>query len=404
MDSPEVRGSLDGADFPPLDVPLLEKASDEVLSTVIELRRAIHRRPELAHQEYHTTEAIATVLRQAGLSPRTRTPRTGLTVELGSGERAVGFRADLDALPIQEPEDHLFRSEIPGVMHACGHDVHSAVAVGLALALSRLEPLPGRVRFIFQPAEETFPGGGQEMVREGAAEGLAAVIAFHVDPTLDPGRFGMRSGPITGSADRFYLTLEGPGGHTARPHRTVDLIYAAGKVITELPALLDRVTDSRLPLALVFGKVAGGTAENVIPTVVEISGTCRTLDRRLWEEIPALLDRLVHEIVAPTGAKVLLHYQRGIPPVVNDERVVSICRQAVAAAAGWEAVAVAPTSMGAEDFARFTEAAPGALIRLGARPGRREVDLHSAAFVAAEEAIRPALLGGLACLLSLLEI
>lgn len=383
--------------------PNLRGLVAEILPRVIELRQAIHRHPELAHEEYQTTERVATLLREAGLSPRTRTPRTGLTVEVGSGEKLIGFRADLDALPIQEPEGLPFRSQVAGVMHACGHDVHTAVAVGLTLALSRLEPLAGRIRVIFQPAEETFPGGGQELVREGAADGLESIIAFHVDPSLEAGKVGLRSGPITGSADRFYISLEGPGGHTARPHKTVDLIYAAGKVITELPALLNRLTDSRMPMTIVFGKVAGGSADNVIPTSVELSGTCRTLDRTLWEEIPALIDRLAQEIVAPTGAKVLVHYQRGIPPVVNDEKVVARCRQAIATAMGLESVVVAPTSMGAEDFACFTEVVPGSLIRLGAKPPGRDVDLHSASFTANETALESGLLAGLACLLGLLE-
>lgn len=383
--------------------PNLRGLVAEVLPKVIDLRRAIHRHPELAHEEYQTTERVATALRDAGLSPRTRTPRTGLTVEVGSGEKLIGFRADLDALPIQEPEGLPFRSQVQGVMHACGHDVHTAVAVGLSLALSRLEPLAGRIRVIFQPAEETFPGGGQELVREGAADGLESIIAFHVDPSLEAGKVGLRSGPITGSADRFYISLEGPGGHTARPHKTVDLIYAAGKVITELPALLNRLTDSRMPMTIVFGKVAGGTADNVIPTSIELSGTCRTLDRTLWEEIPGLIDRITQEIVAPTGAKVLVHYQRGIPPVVNDEKVVARCRQAIATAMGLESVVVAPTSMGAEDFACFTEVVPGSLIRLGAKPPGRDVDLHSASFTANETALETGLLAGLACLLGLLE-
>jgi amidohydrolase len=289
-------------------------------------------------------------------------------------------------------------------MHACGHDVHTAIGTGVALALARLEPLPGRVRVIFQPAEETFPGGGQDMVREGHADGLESIIAFHVDPTIPAGKIGLRSGAITASADRFYVTLEGPGGHTARPHRTVDLIYAAGKVITDLPALVDRLTDSRAPLALVFGRVAGGTADNVIPTTVELSGTCRTLDRTVWQEIPALLERLVQEIAAPTGAKVIVHCQRGIPPVMNDEGVVAVCREAVTHSLGLEAATIAPASMGAEDFARFTEAVPGALLRLGARPEGRDVDLHSAAFAVDEAAIETGLIAGVFSVLALLAI
>lgn len=376
----------------------------ELLPTVVSIRRAIHRQPELAYQEYKTTELVVDQLRSSGLSPRTRTPKTGLIVEIGTGHPVVGFRADLDALPIQEPEGLEFRSEIPNVMHACGHDVHTAIGVGVALALARLEPLPGKVRVVFQPAEETFPGGGQEMVREGAADGLDSVIAFHVDPTIAAGRVGLRSGAITASADRFYITLEGPGGHTARPHRTVDLIYAAGKVITELPALIDRLTDSRAPLVLVFGRVAGGTADNVIPTTVELSGTVRTLDRVMWEEITALLEKLVQEIAAPTGAKVTFHCQRGIPPVINDEAVVAVCREAIALNLGLEAVTVAPTSMGAEDFARFTEAVPGALLRLGARPAGRDVDLHSAAFQVDEGALETGLLAGVSSVLALLSV
>ncbi|MGQ0847616.1 MAG: amidohydrolase [Actinomycetota bacterium] len=375
----------------------------EVLPMVVELRRALHRHPELAYQEYQTTDRIAATLRNHGLSPRSRTPRTGLTVEVGSGTRCVGIRADLDGLPIQEPEGLEFRSEISGVMHACGHDLHAAIATGIAIILSRSEPLSGRVRVIFQPAEETFPGGGQEMVREGAAEGLASVIAFHADPTLEPGKVGMREGPITASADRFFITLEGPGGHTARPHRTVDLINAAGRIVADLPALIDRLTDSRLPKSLVFGRINGGTADNVIPTTVEMSGTCRTLDRSVWEEIPGLIDRLVQELAAPTGAKVLVHYQRGIPPVINDAKVVAVCRQAVGTVLGHDNVAEAPPSMGAEDFARFTEAAPGSLIRLGVRTAGRAVDLHSAGFRADEAALETGLLAGTAAVIGLLE-
>ena len=375
----------------------------ELLPTVVKLRRAIHRQPELAYAEYQTTELVVDELRRNGLSPRTRTPRTGLTVEIGSGHPAVGFRADLDALPIQEPEGLEFRSEVPSVMHACGHDVHTAIGIGLALALARLQPFKGRVRVIFQPAEETFPGGGQEMVREGAADGLDSIMAFHVDPTIAAGRVGLRSGAVTASADRFFITLEGPGGHTARPHRTVDLIYAAGKIITDLLALIDRLTDSRAPLALVFGRVAGGTADNVIPSTVELSGTCRTLDRGMWEEIPALLDRLVQEIAAPTGAKATSHFQRGIPPVVNDETVVAICREAIAHNLGLESVTVSPTSMGAEDFARFTEAVPGALLRLGVKPEGHDVDLHSSAFRVDEAALETGLLAGVASVMALLS-
>ncbi|HJU80545.1 MAG TPA: amidohydrolase [Acidimicrobiia bacterium] len=373
----------------------------EFLPEVVELRRQLHRRPELAYREVATTELIETRLRTAGLEPRARSPRTGLVVEVGKGEHLVGFRSDLDALPIQEPEGPVHRSEIPGVMHACGHDVHTAIGAGLALVAARLE-LERRIRFVFQPAEEAFPGGGQELVAEGAAEGLAAIVAFHCDPTLEVGKVGMRSGPITASADRFFVTLEGPGGHTARPHRTVDLVFASGLLVSQLPGLIDRHTDARLPKAVVFGSISGGTAENVIPTRVELSGTCRTLDRGLWEEIPSLLERLVHEIVAPTGAKVGFKYVRGVPPVINNSDVVAACREAVSHSLGVSSIVEAESSMGAEDFSAFTEAVPGALMRLGVKtPGERSVDLHSASFCADEGAVEVGLLAGMASLLAI---
>ncbi|HEY7705388.1 MAG TPA: amidohydrolase [Acidimicrobiia bacterium] len=372
-----------------------------ILPSVIDLRRAIHSHPELAHAESNTTALISTFLTQQGLSPELR-KATGLTVMVGSGERLVGFRADLDALPIQEPDGLEFRSQVPGVMHACGHDIHASVAAGMAVAASRTE-LPGRIRFIFQPAEETFPGGAEDLVAEGMAEGLEAIVAFHVDPTLEPGRIGFRSGPITASADRLVIKLEGPGGHTARPHRSVDLVYATGKVITDLPAILDRTIDARLPAALVFGRVTSGSAFNVIPTSAEIAGTFRTLDHGLWAEAPVLIDRLLQEIVAPTGAKAFLDYQRGIPPVVNDEHVVAVLREAVGVALGVEAVAPTPTSMGGEDFANFTEKVPGALLRLGGQPSGLAADLHSASFRVDERAIETGIKGGLAGLVGLLQ-
>ncbi|MFP3913729.1 MAG: amidohydrolase [Actinomycetota bacterium] len=374
----------------------------EVLPSIVELRRAIHRHPELSFQEFATTERVASLLRDRGLEPLVRPAGTGLTVEVGSGDRAVGFRADLDALPIEEPPDNPYSSQNQGAMHACGHDAHTAIGAGLALVLARL-PLPGRVRFIFQPGEESFPGGALTLVQEGVTRGLDSILAFHVDPTLPPGKVGLRAGPITGSADRFRIRLEGPGGHTARPHRSTDLIYAAGRLVTDLPAYLHRTIDPRRPVVIVFGRIQGGTAENVIPTGVELGGTIRTLDPRLWEELPFLLEDLTQQIVAPTGAKVSLTHQKGIPPVVNDPRVVDLARRAISDALGREAVAVTDTSMGAEDFSRYLEEIPGALLRLGSAPAHGECDLHSAGYLFEEAALEMGLIAGAAGLLRLLS-
>jgi amidohydrolase len=373
----------------------------EVLPTVIELRRAIHRSPELAFQEFATTERVAALLTDRGLEPRVRADGAGLTVEVGGHGRLVGYRADLDALPIPEPADNPHASRVPGVMHACGHDAHTAIAAGVALMVAGLE-LPGRIRFVFQPGEESFPGGALTMVGEGVTEGMAAILAFHVDPSLAAGHVGLRSGPITGSADRFTVVLEGPGGHTARPHRSIDLVYAAGRLVTELPAVLDRTVDSRRPLTVVFGQINGGSAPNVIPTRVEATGTARTTDRGLWEQLPLLVDSLASQIVAPLGAKATVHYVRGIPPVVNDPGVVNAARVAIGDYVGSEAITSTPVSMGAEDFSRYLERVPGALLRLGSAPARGVTDLHSTGFVFNEDALGIGLTAGAATLLRLL--
>lgn len=374
----------------------------EVLPTVTELRRAIHRNPELSFHEFATTERVATALHHGGLDPKVRHTGTGLIAEVGQGEKVVGFRADMDALPISEPADNPFASQVDGAMHACGHDAHTAIGAGIALALARAR-LPGRIRFVFQPGEEAFPGGALELVRDGVIDDLAAIIAFHVDPSLEVGVVGLRTGAVTGSADRFRIRLEGPGGHTARPHRTVDLIYAAGRLATELPALVQRMVDPRRPVTVVFGRIAGGTAENVVPTRVEMGGTVRTIDRTLWDEMPDLISTLTEQILVSTRAKASVEYVRGIPPVVNDPGVIGAARNAISHVLGSEAVTTTPTSMGAEDFSRYLDRIPGALMRLGTAPEKGSVDLHSEGFVFDERALETGILAGISTLLHLLE-
>ncbi len=359
---------------------------DEVLDTVIEVRRAIHANPEPSGEEFATTELLADRLGAAGLQPRSRTPKTGLTLDLGSEGRLVAFRADLDALPIQEPDSEI-SSRVPGMMHACGHDAHAAIALGVGLVLARLE-LPGRVRIIFQPAEETFPGGAMELCQEGVADGVDSIFAFHADPSLTAGSVGFRVGAITASADRFYITLEGPGGHTARPHQTVDMVYAAAKVAVDLPSLIDRRVDARAPVALVFGRLEAGVADNVIPTSAQLSGTVRVADTTVRDQMAPLIEQLVHHIVEPLGATATIHFQRGIPPVINDSGVIETLRSTAARIFDPAQIVTSHLSMGAEDFARYLEKAPGALIRLGCRVPGTTTDLHSAGFVLDESCLR----------------
>ena len=384
-----------------LDTALIDGLVAEVLPLVVEVRRAIHRHPELSGEEYATTDLLSGILRDHGVFPRLRTPQPGLIADVGEGDRIVAFRGDLDGLPIQEPDGNAVRSSIPGVMHACGHDAHAAMALGVALVAARID-LGGRVRVIFQPAEETFPGGAYELLKEGVLDGVEAILAFHVDPGLATGSVGLKHGAITSSADRFFITLEGPGGHTARPHQTVDLIYVAGQVITQLPALMDRLVDARSPLTLVFGRIHGGTADNVIPTIVEMSGTLRTPDRDVWDVLPSLVDRLVRDIASPLGAKMTAHYQRGIPPVINNSAVVHSVEKSAERMLGEDRLVPTHVSMGAEDFARYLEDIPGALVRLGCSLEKTRTDLHSAGFVLDEACLETGLRVGVAAVADLL--
>jgi amidohydrolase len=285
-------------------------------------------------------------------------------------------------------------------MHACGHDAHAAIAFGIAVALSRLE-LPAGIRILFQPAEEAFPGGAAQFVDEGLVDGLKGIVAFHVDPSLETGKVGSRVGPITASADKFTIVLEGPGGHTARPHQTVDLIADAARLIHELPGVLRRTIDARSVLTVAFGSVQGGTISNVIPTRVELQGTARTLDRGLWDVLPGLMDKAVGNLMAWSGAGYSLDYVQAIPPVVNDRGVVKAATDGISHLLGEATVVATEPSMGGEDFANYLSVAPGALLRLGS--SGRGHDLHSPGFILDEGTIGVGMRAGLAAVIGLTE-
>lgn len=371
---------------------------------MVALRRDLHEYPEVGWSEHRTTRKIAEQLRAWDLRPIVRPAGTGAVVEVGSGDRVVGFRADLDALPIQEENRVAYVSQHAGVMHACGHDVHSAIAAGMAGVLSQLgDRVPGRVRIIFQPAEERIPGGASELCAEGVTDDLAAIAAFHVDPALAVGSIGVRHGGITGASDRIVIRLHGPGGHTSRPHQTVDIAYAAGRVITDLPGLLRHGVDPRETIALVFGRLQGGSAENVIPTQIELGGTVRLFNLDLWRMMPKLVEQHVHDLVAPLGATAEVDYVQGSPPVVNDIAVVDAFERAGHAVLGPGQVVETHQSLGSEDFAWFLETVPGALIRLGAALPDRSVDLHSATFDVDESCIEFGIRIGVQAMLELLE-
>ncbi len=373
---------------------------EAIAPQVTALRRRLHEHPEPSHREVDTTNMVRSVLEAEGIVFHGRGERTGGWADVGNGVPRVGFRADLDALPITEPSDNDPRSGNDGWMHACGHDAHTAIAVGIAMALHRLRPDSG-VRIIFQPGEEASPGGAVELVAEGVVDGLQGLLAVHVDPSLRAGKIGGRAGPITASADAVTIVLHGPGGHTSRPHRTVDLIEAAGRVVTELPTVIRKNVDARSPVVTAFGAIEGGNTFNVIPTEVVIRGTVRTFDQSLWDVLPGLVDKALGSILAISGAGYTLDYKQGIPPVVNDDRIVAMARAGIDEALGPGTVVPTQQSMGGEDFSNYLSITPGALFRLGVASGGG--DIHSAGFLLNEDAIPVGVHAGTAALLALLD-
>jgi amidohydrolase len=354
---------------------------------LVATRRHLHAHPEPAFAEFETTSFLEQRLRAHGLAPRRLPTGTGLVVEVGAGDPVVVLRADIDALPLADLKDVPYASTREGLCHACGHDVHTTVLLGAAVALSTLDGLPGTVRCVFQPAEETIPGGATEVVASGVLDGATRAVALHCDPSVPAGTIGLRTGPITAACDRIDVTLTGPGGHTARPHLTVDLVDALGRLITDLPALLSRQVDPRAGMSLVWGAVNAGVAANAIPQRGHLRGTVRMLDREAWTSAEDLLRSLVERVVAPTGADCDVDYVRGLPPVVNDPRTVALLRAAALETVGSERVVLTPQSMGGEDFGWFADVLPIALARLGTHGGGAPLDLHRGTFDVDERAI-----------------
>ncbi|MGI5118971.1 M20 family metallopeptidase [Marinactinospora thermotolerans] len=360
----------------------------------VEFRRDLHMHPELAFAEHRTTQRLVERLRGIGLEPVVLPQGTGLICDIGSADDGptVALRADIDALPLADEKDVPYRSTVPGAAHACGHDVHTTVllAAGVFLAQqARAGALPGRVRLLFQPAEE-LPGGAMEVINADGLKGVDRIFALHCDPRLPTGRVGLRVGPITAACDQLMVRLSGPGGHTARPHLTTDLVYALGKVVTELPAALSRRVDPRAGFSLVWGRVSAGSAPNAIPDDGVAEGTVRCLADDAWHAAPDIIKELIDSVVTAYGATAELNYRRGVPPTVNEAGSVQILRDACTQVLGADAPAPTPQSLGGEDFAWYLEQVPGALARLGThRPSSDGpmLDLHRGTFDVDERAI-----------------
>ena len=354
---------------------------------VVALRRDLHAHPELAFAEFRTTELVVSTLESLGLTPHVLPGGTGAVCDIGTDGPVIALRADIDALPLADEKSVPYRSTVDGACHGCGHDAHVAILLGAAAALAA-RPLLGRVRLVFQPAEETVPGGALAAVRAGVLDRVRRIFALHCDPRLETGQVGVRAGAITAACDQLEVRLFGAGGHTARPHLTQDVVYALGRLITELPGLLSRRVDPRAALSLVWGQVEAGRAANAIPMSGRLRGTLRVFDREAWDAAGDLVRGLVDQIVAPCGVRAETHYVRGVPPVVNDPASVDVQRAAVLSALGPTALTDTEQSMGGEDFAWYLESVPGALARLGVRrPGGAPFDLHQGTFDLDEAAL-----------------
>jgi amidohydrolase len=363
---------------------------------LIAIRRDIHAHPEIGHHEHRTTALIVDQLERAGLVVKVLPVGTGAYCDVLPGgyddsSGLVGLRADIDALPISDGKNVDYASRNPGVCHACGHDVHTAILLGVGIVLSRLRDLDlltRGVRLIFQPAEETSPGGALDAIDGGVLHDLTEIYALHCDPRTDVGKVALKVGPITSAVDQVNITLSGIGGHTSRPQLTQDVIGALGALATMTQLLLSRRIDPRSGVSLMWGSMHSGSVANAIPRTGEIVGTLRALDGAGWQLAKQLIPELAADIVRPFGVEVDVAVTDGVPPAVNHARGVRRLTRATEEMLGPDAVAATEQSLGGEDFSWMLQQVPGALARLGVRtPGKICPDIHQPTFVVDEACI-----------------
>ena len=361
---------------------------DRDLTQLIELRRHLHAHPELSGQEHQTAALIAGELRDLGWQVQEGVGRTGVLAELGpSSAPLVGLRVDMDALPVEERTGLAFASKQQGVMHACGHDIHTCIGLGVARMLAAESALQARVRLLFQPAEE-LAKGAIWMRDAGATEGLQALFGVHVVPDLPAGTVGVRSGCLTAAAGELEITVNGVGGHGARPHQSVDAIWLAARVVTELQQCIARRLNALQPVVISFGKIEGGKAFNVIADQVRLLGTVRCLDVEQHRQLPQWIEQTVDEICRTGGGQAQVRYRCIAPPVWNDVALTSLLETAAVGCLGREHVLpVELPSLGAEDFAELLRDVPGTMMRLGVAGPQGCAPLHNGAFDPDERAL-----------------
>lgn len=370
----------------------LDRSVVQLEPDIVKVRRHLHAFPELSGSEYASTAFVAQHLAAVGIPYELGSDRRGVIT--GTAGRSVAdapvvaLRADLDALPIVEENDVPYRSQNAGVMHACGHDAHTAILLGALSALKSEGPTPVGWRGIFQPSEEA-GHGAREMIGRGALDGISAIIALHVDPTLEAGQLGLTAGPQTACCQDFQVEVRGRGGHGARPHNTIDPVAIAAHLICLIYQAVPRQTDARDPLVVTIGQIEGGHAANVIPDKVTLRGTIRALDAAILQNARGLIERLCFSSAEAFGGAVHIVFDARLPGVVNDPRVTAICLEAASAVVGADKVVTqGRPSMGAEDFADYLAVVPGCMIRLGVgQKGKKTTPLHTSTFDIEESAL-----------------
>lgn len=347
----------------------LNQLADQVREDVIRWRRHLHENPELSFQEEQTAQFVFDTLTSFGNLELSRPTKTSVMARLigNSPGKVLAIRADMDALPIKEENTFEFASKNPGVMHACGHDGHTAMLLGTAKILSQLKnEINGEVRFFFQHAEELFPGGAEEMVHAGVMDGVDLVIGAHLWSPLEIGKVGICYGAMMAAPDTFYITVIGKGGHAALPHDTIDSIAIAAQVVTNLQHIVSRNTDPLDNLVVSVTQFIAGTTHNVIPGSVELCGTVRSFDAKLRQSVPETMERIVKGITEAHGASYEFKYENGYRPVINDEELSKALEETVLEVFGEETLELLRPNMGGEDFSAFQQKAPGAYFYVGA--------------------------------------
>ena len=359
----------------------IEFLSQEMLPELILLRRHINAHPELSGQEYQTAAFVAGELRKSGWEVKEAVGKTGVVAEMGNKNGPViGLRVDMDALPIEERTGLDYSSSIQGLMHACGHDLHTCIGLGVAKVLAKSKFTTSRIRIIFQPVEE-IAQGAKWMRAEKVLEGVQALFGIHVYPDLAVGKIGIRSGTFTAAAAELEIDIIGKGGHGARPHEGTDSIWIAAKVISGLQEAISRRLDALKPVVISFGKISGGNAFNVIAERVKILGTVRCLDSQLYEKLPQWIEKIVKNIASNYGAKANINFKSIAPPVYNDPELTNLLSDCAKNFMDKEDIVFLENpSLGAEDFAFFLQDVPGTMFRLGVAGEQGCAPLHSGYF------------------------